>query len=170
VSALPQFPTPALASMSPFDLDDVMALEQCVYGFPWSRGNFADSLAHGYHARVLRDDTRALCGYLVAQPGAAESHLLNVTVAPQLQGRGLGLLMLDDLAAHARARGDHAIWLEVRLSNARARAIYARYGFVEVGLRRGYYPAGAGLREDAAVLRLSLAPSPETLGGRDALD
>jgi [ribosomal protein S18]-alanine N-acetyltransferase len=151
---------PVLQPMTAQDLDDVTALEQTVYGFPWSRGNFSDSLASGYHARVLRDDAGALCGYIVAQPGVAESHLLNVTVAPQLQGRGLGLVMLDDLVARGRHRGDHALWLEVRLSNTRARAVYARYGFAEVGLRRGYYPAAASRREDAAVLRLTLATAP----------
>ncbi len=151
-------PTPhTLRPMTTQDLDDVVMLEQTVYSFPWSRGNFADSLASGYHARVLRDDGGALAGYIIAQPGVTESHVLNVTVAPPLQSQGLGLLMLDDLVAHSHQRGDHALWLEVRLSNARARAMYERYGFVEVGQRRGYYPAAASKREDAAVLRLTLA-------------
>jgi [ribosomal protein S18]-alanine N-acetyltransferase len=147
-----------LLPMTVQDLDDVVALEQTAYGFAWSRGNFADSLVSGYDAGVLRDEHGALAGYIVAQPGVAESHLLNVTVAPPLQGQGLGVLMLDHLVAHCRARGDHALWLEVRVSNARARAVYARYGFAQVGLRRGYYPAAASKREDAVVLRLNLAP------------
>lgn len=157
MSAVLQSTTPALLPMTRQDLNDVVALEQCVYGFAWSRGNFSDSLASGHYARVLRDADHALCGYIVAQPGVAESHLLNVTVAPARQGQGLGLLLLDHLVVHARARGDHALWLEVRVSNARARVIYARYGFTEVGLRRNYYPAAASLREDAAVLRLTLS-------------
>jgi [ribosomal protein S18]-alanine N-acetyltransferase len=162
MSAVLKPTTTTLRAMTAQDLDVVVTLEQTVYGFPWSRGNFSDSLASGYHAQVLRDDSGALAGYIVAQPGVAESHLLNVTVAPPLQRQGLGLLMLDDLVACSRQRGDHALWLEVRLSNARARAVYERYGFVDVGLRRGYYPAAASKREDAAVLRLALvAPSTE---------
>lgn len=149
------------------DLDGVVALEQCVYGFPWSRGNFADSLASGYHARVLRDADPALCGYLVAQPGVGEMHLLNLTVAPALQGQGLGLLLLDHLVSHARTRGDHALLLEVRTSNARARAIYARYGFADVGLRRNYYPAAASQREDAAVMSLTLTTPQADLHALD---
>ena len=46
-------------------------------------------------------------------------------------------------------------WLEVRASNARARSLYARRGFNEVGLRRGYYPAAQGQREDAVVMSLN---------------
>ena len=48
------------------------------------------------------------------------------------------------------------LWLEVRASNARARQVYARRGFAEVGLRRGYYPAGKAQREDAIVMSLPL--------------
>jgi ribosomal-protein-alanine N-acetyltransferase len=56
------------------------------------------------------------------------------------------------------------LWLEVRQSNQRAREVYRRYGFTQVGWRRGYYPAAGGQREDACVLRLVLTE------GRDALE
>jgi ribosomal-protein-alanine N-acetyltransferase len=48
------------------------------------------------------------------------------------------------------------LWLEVRASNERARRLYARRGFAEVGLRRGYYPAAQGRREDAVVMSLEV--------------
>jgi ribosomal-protein-alanine N-acetyltransferase len=136
-------------------LDEVLAIEQAAYPFPWTRGNFIDSLAARYLAEVLLDD-HIVVGYFVAMPGVGEMHLLNLTVAPAWQGRGHGRALLDALVACCRARRDTALWLEVRESNARARAIYARYGFVEVGSRRGYYPAPRGQREDAVVMSLEV--------------
>jgi ribosomal-protein-alanine N-acetyltransferase len=95
--------------------------------------------------------------------GADEVHLLNLAVLPVLEGRGHGRFMLDALCQQALRRGLGLLWLEVRVSNARARALYERYGFRSVGLRRRYYPAQAGTREDAVVMRLDLGST--ALGG-----
>ena len=72
--------------------------------------------------------------------------------------------MLDALVRHCRSRGANQLWLEVRESNARARAIYLRRGFVHVGVRKGYYPAPRGQREDAAVMSLAIVEA------RDGMD
>ncbi|MBV8500845.1 MAG: ribosomal protein S18-alanine N-acetyltransferase [Paucibacter sp.] len=138
------------------DLDEVVPLELQCYIVPWTRGNFIDSLAAGYEARVLRSGSGELLGYFVAMQGFEEMHLLNITVAPAHQGRGLALLMLEELRAICRGHAARQLWLEVRISNERARAIYRRYGFAEVGLRRGYYPMPAGPREDAVLMSLDL--------------
>jgi ribosomal-protein-alanine N-acetyltransferase len=160
VSALPLDPpdTAPLARvpMHLAHLGAVLAIEQVVYAFPWTHGNFVDSLAAGHHAHVLRTGDGALAGYSVAMTGVQEMHLLNLTVSPNWQRRGLAIALLDALVAQCRQQGSEALWLEVRTSNERARAVYARYGFAEVGLRRGYYPAPAGRREDACVMRLGL--------------
>lgn len=137
------------------DLDAVSAIETGAYAFPWTRGNFVDSLAAGYLAEVLEDESGQLLGYFIAMVGVDEMHLLNITVAPAWQGQGLGRLMLHALAERARELGLASLWLEVRQSNQRARALYAHLGYAEVGLRRGYYPA-AGRREDAVVMSLVL--------------
>jgi ribosomal-protein-alanine N-acetyltransferase len=134
-------------------LDAVMAIEVRAYPFPWSRGNFVDSIAAGYLTRCLFDDDGELLGYLVAMAGFEEWHLLNVTVSPDHQGRGLAQRLLRDLETHAGSTGAEWIWLEVRPSNQRARALYARYGFESMGVRRDYYPDAGGRREDALVLR-----------------
>lgn len=143
------------------DLDRVMAVEAGAYSHPWSRGNFIDSLAAGYDTELRLAEPDRLIGYVVAMRGVAETHLLNITVAPAWQRRGHARALLARLVAQCRARADEALWLEVRQSNAAARALYADTGFAEVGLRRGYYPADRG-REDAVVMRLGLdgAPAP----------
>jgi ribosomal-protein-alanine N-acetyltransferase len=150
------------------DLDAVVAVENCAYNFPWSRGNFIDSLAAGYQAEVLVDAGAAVVGYFVAMAGVDELHLLNITIAPAWQGQGHGRVLLAAVQQHARARGLASLWLEVRSSNERARALYRRLGFAEVGLRRGYYPA-ALRREDAVVMSLNLA-APAAMQGPHAVE
>lgn len=143
------------APMLPADLDEVVGIEQRVYPHPWSRGNFADSLAVGYHAWVLRDQG-ALAGYFLLMGALDEAHLLNVSVAEERQGQGLGRFLLDKVAACARGLAAESVLLEVRPSNRRALTVYQRYGFVEIGRRKAYYPAHDGQREDAIVMRAVL--------------
>jgi ribosomal-protein-alanine N-acetyltransferase len=140
-------------------LDAVMAIEVEAYPFPWTRGNFIDSLASGYPARVLFDGARCdhLIGYFVAMEGVDEMHLLNLAVAPAEQRCGHGRVMLDALVSMCHELRAPQLWLEVRESNTRPRAMYRRYGFREVGVRRGYYPAAEGQREDACVMSLDLS-------------
>lgn len=151
-------PERALLPMSALNLDAVLAIEVAAYAFPWSRGNFVDSLASGYDARVLYAADGQMLGYFVAMAGVDEMHLLNITVAPAHQHRGHARHMIDALVAACRARRAQQLWLEVRESNARARAIYLQRGFEQVGVRRGYYPAPHGRREDAIVMSLVLQP------------
>jgi ribosomal-protein-alanine N-acetyltransferase len=145
-----------LQAMSEDWLDEVSRVEKRAYTHPWSRGNFADSLRAGYCAQVLLQGP-ALLGYYVLMLGAQEAHLLNLSVDPPQQGRGLARLMLDEMLRFAQAQGAQSLWLEVRTSNVRARQIYERYGFKTVGLRRNYYPLAPFKREDAVVMSLPLA-------------
>lgn len=147
---------PALRPMTRTELDAVMAIEAAAYPFPWSRGNFVDSLAAGHPAQLLTDASQAVLGYFVAMPGVDEWHLLNLTVAPAAQRRGHGSALVAALVRLARAHPAAQLWLEVRASNAGARALYGRLGFVAVGVRKLYYPAALGTREDAVVMSLQI--------------
>jgi ribosomal-protein-alanine N-acetyltransferase len=140
--------------MVPGDLPAVAALERASYPFPWSEGIFRDCLRVGYLCRVAEVDG-AIAGYGVVAMGAGEAHLLNLCVREDLRGRGIGRNMLRLLVERARQAGMEAVFLEVRPSNPKAIALYASEGFVQVGLRKGYYQAAGG-REDALVLKLDL--------------
>lgn len=146
------------------DIEEVLAIERRVYAMPWTEGNFIDSLAAGYAAFVLRSApvVRAprsqMLGYFLAMKGVDEMHLLNLSVAPESQGGGLARLMLDALCGLCREQACAQLWLEVRVGNERARAVYRRYGFVEMGLRRAYYPVAEGPREDAVLMSLAVPP------------
>ena len=144
-----------LRTMTPEDLDAVMAIEQAVYSHPWSRGNFRDSLNPLFDAHCLWLEGELL-GYFLAMHGVEEMHLLNITVAPQFQGQGYGVLMLDALSVWARSRQAQWLWLEVRVGNTRAMQVYERYGYRRVGERKNYYPADHGQREHAVVMSLKL--------------
>lgn len=151
-----------LRPMTVTDVDRVMAIEVGAYSFPWSRGNFIDSLAAGYVAELLLDgDCDELVGYYVAMPGVDELHLLNLTVAPPHQGRGHAAQLLAAVIAQANRRSLGTLWLEVRVSNERALKLYGARGFRQAGRRPGYYPAAGGQREDAVVMALHLLPPSE---------
>ena len=142
-------------------LDAVLLVEQLAYAKPWSSSNFVDSLNAGYQAqRLLAGNT--LLGYFVAMKGVDEVHLLNITVAPTYQRQGWAHVMLDALVLWAKGQRADWLWLEVRVGNQRAIEVYEAQGFARVGLRKKYYPAVNGLREDAIVMSRSLR-APESV-------
>jgi ribosomal-protein-alanine N-acetyltransferase len=127
-----------------------------VYSHPWTRGNFIDSIQSGYQCWVLRDAGQALLGYFFVMQALDEAHLLNISVHGDMHGRGIGKMLLDKVCLLAHQQKMQSILLEVRPSNTRAIVIYQRYGFVEIGRRRDYYPAADDKREEAIVMRLAL--------------
>jgi ribosomal-protein-alanine N-acetyltransferase len=142
------------APMRESDLRAVLEIEQSIYEFPWTLGNFRDSLRAGYACWVMREGRRVI-GYAVLLLAAGEAHLLNLSVAAQSQRRGHGRTLLRNLVEVAREHKAKVLFLEVRPTNEGGQRLYAGYGFRQVGVRRGYYPARKG-REDALVLALDL--------------
>jgi ribosomal-protein-alanine N-acetyltransferase len=153
MSALPR-PEPRIRPLAERDLDPVVAIERELYEFPWTLGNFRDSLAAGYSCWAYHG-ADGLVGYAVMMIGAGEAHLLNLSIAAACQRRGYGRQLLEHLMGVARSYGAGVLLLEVRPSNAAGRALYAAYGFEQVGIRREYYPARDG-REDALLLNYPL--------------
>jgi ribosomal-protein-alanine acetyltransferase len=139
------------------DIEAVAALEREAHAAPWTAGNFRDALAAGYGMAVgVVDGAVIAYGVLLFAPG--EAQLLNLTVAPEAQRQGIGRALLRRFLVDAGARGAAQCFLEVRVSNGAAIALYAQEGFAAVARRDGYYPpVGAGPREDALVMRRSLA-------------
>lgn len=146
-----------LEPMAEADLDAVSALESEVAAFPWTRGHFADCRKAGYSGWVLRHGQHGgqVAAYAVLMMVLDEGHLLNLGVGESFQRRGLGTRLLEHVMARTRQSGGVSLMLEVRPSNDKALRLYQRFGFVEIGRRKGYYPAHIG-REDALVLRRML--------------
>jgi len=141
--------------MTPGDVAQVGAVERASYQFPWSEGIFRDCLRVGYLCRVADLDGE-IVAYGVVAMGAGEAHILNLCVRADLRGRSIGRQMLMLLLERSRQAGMDAVFLEVRPSNPYAIALYQSVGFVQVGLRKGYYQAPDNGREDALVLKLDL--------------
>lgn len=139
--------------MTEADLDAVLKIEYAAFSHPWTRGIFLDGLK-AYEIWLMFEGNQQV-GHGVINVIIDEAHLLNITVKPESQGRGLGLLLLDKLMKRAYELNGRECFLELRASNQSAYRLYERYGFNEVGRRRDYYPAIGG-REDALVMACAL--------------
>lgn len=142
--------------MEKTDLENVLRIENSIYPFPWSQGNFADSIDSGYESWVICDAFGMIAGYFLMMLAVDEAHLLNITVRLDLQGQGVGRLLLNKVMALAKEKNMHFLLLEVRPSNQHALAVYQHAGFNKIGIRKNYYPAPRNTREDAIVMRLEL--------------
>ena len=147
-------PTPAFEPMRESDLRAVIEIEEKLYEFPWTIGNFRDSLRAGYACWVVREGRRVI-GYAILMLAAGEAHLLNLSIAAASQRRGHGRSLLHNVVALAREHKAKVLFLEVRPTNEIGQRLYTGSGFRHIGVRRGYYPARKG-REDALVLALDL--------------
>lgn len=142
--------------MNARDIDAALAIEERIQTFPWTRGNFVDSLVTGHRCWLMREN-RQLLGFAVMMVAFDEAELLNIGIAAERQREGLGSRFLEYLFEQARSEGVERMFLEVRPSNDSALALYRRSGFTQAGLRADYYPArSASGREDGLVLEKEL--------------
>jgi ribosomal-protein-alanine N-acetyltransferase len=159
MSSLPDIPVHEIAHrlrpMSEADLPRIHRIELASYEYPWTLGNFADSLNAGYSMWV-REAEGEVIGYYVMMAAAGEAHLLNLTIAPIWRRHGLGRDLLDHCLARACDHKAGSLFLEVRTTNTAAIALYQNSGFVDLAVRRGYYPARDG-REDALIMKKDLS-------------
>ncbi len=134
------------------DLAAVLKLEHELFGEDaWSRQMLEDELAQPENRHYLvADDGGAVIGYAGLLAAGDQADVLTIGVALDRWGEGTGAALLETLIAEAAQRGCSEVFLEVRTDNTRARRLYLRYGFTEIGMRKGYYqPSGA----DAVVMR-----------------
>ena len=147
--------SPCLVTLTPDMLEELLVIENACYEHPWTLGNFTDALKSGNQATALLESAQGpIMGYYIAMEGIEEAHLLNITVAPSYQKKGCARMLLEALRLWVISQRLSWIWLEVRESNFRAIHIYERFGFTIVGMRKNYYPASNGKRENALLMSL----------------
>jgi ribosomal-protein-alanine N-acetyltransferase len=139
------------------DLEAVLAIEQASFGDPWNRAAFIDLVDEPRVAFLIAEVGGVVRGYVVAWFVLDEGEIGNLAVASDARRRGIGALLLDGAIAAVRRSDVDTLYLEVRDSNAAARALYASRGFTVVGRRREY---DRKPKEDALVLRLDLEREP----------
>lgn len=146
-----------LAALGPADLDLILTIERRSHPYPWPRQHLVDSLQQ--HCSLGLWIGTDLAGYALYSTLSQDAELLLFVVDKTRQGQGLGRLLLERVVADVRERAE-MLFLEVRPSNAAARALYETVGFNEVGRRRNYYPNGPQGPEDACIYAMDLAPAP----------
>jgi len=136
------------------DVAYVAALEAQIHAAPWTVANFRDALAAGYSARVGEREGR-IVAYGVLMPAPGEAQLLNLSVVPDTRRAGLGRELLEQFLVDAQRLNAEQVFLEVRVSNIPAIALYERAGFERIARRVAYYPVtpSDSSREDALVMR-----------------
>ncbi|SIO84779.1 Ribosomal-protein-S18p-alanine acetyltransferase [Nocardiopsis sp. JB363] len=141
---------PTLRPMTAEDVPAVMDLERRLFPLDaWSEGMLRDELAETTTRHyVVAEADDGLVGYAGLRFVPPEGDVQTMAVAEEAWGRGIGRALLTELLDHAAARGVAHTFLEVRSDNPRAQDLYRRFGFVELGVRRGYYKGA-----DAIVMR-----------------
>ena len=139
--------------MTKDDLDEVMAIERSAYRYPWSSGFFLQELQVACARSILAEIDGRICGYVLfwLLPGSIDVH--NLAIAPELRRLGIARMLMRQVVAAAGAQAATRVTLEVRLSNEPAKKLYASMGFVQTGLRKGYYSDDG---EDAFTMALEL--------------
>jgi ribosomal-protein-alanine N-acetyltransferase len=143
---------------APNDRDAVTAIERASFSDPWTRTSFEQLLGRDHLFFTVATREGVVVGFSIAYAVAGEAEIANIAVTKAARGQGIGGALLRHLLTTLRAAGAAEMWLEVRASNADARALYERFGFVEVGRRRNYYQRPV---EDAISMRRDLLHATE---------
>lgn len=140
-----------IAPLRWWHIPELLPIEEELFGAErWTAAMFWSELAHGHYYRIAVED-QTIVGYAgLASTAPDEATVQNVAVRRDRQRRGIGEALLRDLLAEAERRGAATVLLEVASTNAAAQALYRRYGFTPIGLRRGYYQPS---NTDAVVMR-----------------
>jgi ribosomal-protein-alanine N-acetyltransferase len=137
------------------DIPQVLEIERASYPTPWPRQMFLDELARPSAECIVMAAKDDVSGYLVAASYAEVWHVLNVCVRVDQRGQGHGRALLEELFARGEGHAHRGFTLEVRVSNTPAIRLYREAGFIDYGVRPGYYSDN---REDALIMWRSGAP------------
>lgn len=141
---------PTVRCLNQKDLPSLLFLERKSFVSSWTEKQLANQLDHsrGLSLGCFDGDLK---GFILISTVLDEAEILQIAVDPERQGEGLARALLDAALVYLKAKGVNLLMLEVRESNVTAVSLYRNYGFVEDGLRKGYYPSlhNNGAREDA---------------------
>jgi ribosomal-protein-alanine N-acetyltransferase len=149
------------------DAPALAVIERRAFGDPWSEASFRESLAAAWSFGLVAEHDDAIVGYLIAREAAGTGEILNLAVDPPHRRTGVARALLDAGLTALRQRAVDEVFLEVRVSNEAAQALYRRAEFRAVGRRRGYYRNPV---EDALVLRRALGEKKNAHDGVNLLD
>jgi ribosomal-protein-alanine N-acetyltransferase len=139
------------------DISELLFIEESQFPEPWTRRILLDEITNTETRRyTVAVQNKRIIGYLGVMFVLDELHINTIGTLPGEEGRGIASSLLDDAWADAKVRGLKRATLEVAVSNERAIALYYRYGFAPVGVRKNYYEQ---INEDALILWADLPDS-----------
>lgn len=139
-----------IKAMKEAQVPQIAALERVCFSDPWSEKSILSELENPLSCWLVAMDGERLAGYVGSQTVLGETDMMNLAVDPDYRRKGLGKGLILSLIEALRQRESRCLTLEVRDSNAPARALYEKLGFQEIGRRRNYY---RNPREDALIYK-----------------
>ena len=139
-----------IENMTASHVPEIAALEKLCFSDPWSEKSIASELDNPLSCWLVSLEGETVTGYVGSQTVLDETDMMNIAVRPDFRRQGIARALIEALTVQLKKRGSQALMLEVRSSNASARMLYEKLGFVQVGIRRNYYH---NPREDALILR-----------------
>lgn len=139
-----------IRKMGPEHVEQIAELEKLCFSDPWSENSIASELCNPLSLWLVAEAAGTVVGYVGSQTVMDETDMMNIAVHPDCRRQGIAAALVNALVASLQDMGCHSLTLEVRASNAPARALYDMLGFQQVGLRRNYYH---NPKEDALILR-----------------
>ena len=136
--------------MAQCHIAQVAELEKICFADPWSEKSIAFELENPLSYWLVALEGSTVVGYAGSQTVLGETDMMNVAVRPECRRQGVAEALIAALILGLKERESHCLTLEVRDSNAPARALYEKLGFLEVGRRKNYYRNPG---EDALILR-----------------
>lgn len=127
----------------------VVELEKVIFSQPWSEQGFRDALNMEQNIFLVAEEEGTICGYIGMYQSLDEGEITNVAVAPEKRNAGVGRMLMQAAMEQAKGQGIARIVLEVRVSNASAIHLYKKCGFVNCGIRKGFYDFP---KEDAYIM------------------
>lgn len=135
--------------MTKEDCTQVAELERSIFSQPWSKQGFCDAISMRQNIFLVAEDAGEICGYIGMYQSLDEGEITNVAVAPEKRNAGIGRMLMRTAIEQAKLQGIVQIVLEVRVSNASAIHLYEKCGFVNRGVRKGFYDFP---KEDAYIM------------------
>lgn len=137
--------------MTSADIDAVTVIDRAAFGKPWHKQDFTDELDKDYAYYFTARHCGAIAGYAGIWCVYETAELIRIAVEPKIQRNGIACRLMEHILKLAAEQGCEKMMLEVRKSNGAARALYKKYGFCEISVRKGYYDG-----EDAVIMEKDL--------------
>lgn len=139
-----------IRNAEPRDVHDMAELEKICFASPWSEESlYHEIIGNDMALYIVAEDGGNVVGYAGIWLIAGEGHITNVAVHPDYRRRHIGEAIVSTILAEAETAGAVRQTLEVRRSNAPAQGLYAKFGFMAAGVRKGYYEDN---KEDAIIM------------------